>query len=1005
MAPRVQRRFWRIVRRLFRWFRIFVLLLLLGAVTAGIYLNQVGIPDFIKRPLLKELRAHGVELQFTRLRLRWYRGIVAEHVHFGRADQPLGPQLSIDEVEVQLNMAALKKRALQVDALILNQGRLVWPLTETNQSSGKMLMDNIQTELRFLPNDQWQLDGFQAHFVGAKLQLAGTLTNASAIRDWTFLRTSRPADPKLTQNRLRRLLSTLEEITYSSPPELQLTVRGDARDIDSFNGSLLLKAPGAETPWGKFRNGSFSVQLLPPSFGNELHQADLSLQAEDAETRWSTNNNLQLAVHLVSAKDNTNLVQASLKLSAGQVETEWGSANNAQFAARWTHSITNPIPSSGQGEVQFAGVETRWGKTKTARFIGRLSPPGTNTPSTPDETWGWWAGFAPYALDWEAQISDLQSPQVSVEEILCQGNWRGPELAVTNLHAQLYQGKFDVRGGLNVASRELTANVSSDFEAKKIAQLLTEKGQKWLSQYSWESPPQVNGQVFLVLPSWTNRQPDWRAEVQPTLRLQGEFKAGRGAFRNVPVNSAHSHFTYSNEVWNLPDLVATRPEGILELVHVADDHTHDYYFRVHSTIDAKALRPLLEEKEQRGFDQIEFTSPPVVDGEIWGRWRAVEMVGFKGRVACSNFTFRGETATAFQSALQFTNKFLTLTNARVERVGEYLTAASVGIDFEERKIFLTNGFSVMDPMVVTRAIGPKTAHAVEPYRFLKPPSVRVNGVIPVDDIETVDLHFEVDGGPFQWWKFNMPHIRGKVDWVEQTLTLTNMQVAFYGGGAVGGADFAFEPGRGTEFGFDVTITNASLQLLMADLSPRTNHLEGTLKGHLTITNANSDDWQSWQGSGKVGLRDGLIWDIPVFGIFSSILNLLWPGLGNSRASDGRATFTITNSVIRSEDLEIRSTGFRMQYQGDVDFNGRVDARMEAELLRDFPGFGRVISLALLPLTKMFEFKVTGTLSDPKSEPLYLPKFFLMPLHPFQTLKELLPGEPAKPPAPPPEKNP
>ncbi|MBI3851262.1 MAG: hypothetical protein HY298_13460 [Verrucomicrobia bacterium] len=989
---------------MFRWFRISVLLVLLGVIIAAIYLNQVGIPNIIKRPLLEELRARGVELQFDRLRLRWYRGIVAENVHFGAANQPQGPQFSLAEVEVRINMAALKKRRLQVDSLLLHQGRLIWPLTDTNQPPQKLFLDNIQTELRFLPNDQWELDKFQAHFAGAKMQLAGTLTNASAVRDWTFLRTGRPANREVMQNRLRQLVNTLEAITYASPPELQLAVRGDARDLDSFNGNLILRAPGAETPWGQFRNGLFSVKLLPATASNELHQAELSLRAADAETRWGTNQNLQLDVHLVSARDNTNLVQADLKLLAGPIGTAWVQADAVQFTAHWTHAITNAIPLSGQGELQLAGVETRWGKTKRTRIVGRLAPPGTNAPPRTDESWALWADLAPFALDWEAQISGVESPELSVQEIVCQGNWRAPELTVTNLHTELYQGQLDARAEVNVATRELTANASSDFDVHKISPLLTEKGREWLSRYSWEKPPQAHGQVFVVLPAWTNHQPDWRKDVQPTLRLQGEFSAGHGAYSNVPVTSARSHFTYSNEVWNLPDLVATRPDGKLELAHIADDRTHNYYFRVHSTIDVKALRPLLEEKEQRAFDQIEFTTTPVVDGEIWGRWHAVELIGFKGRVACSNFTFRGETATRLQSALQFTNKFLTLTEARVERAAEYLTATSVGIDFTERKVFLTNGFSVMDPMVVTRAIGPKTAHAVEPYRFLKSPTVRVNGVIPIDDIETVDLHFDVDGGPFQWWKFNVPQIAGSVDWVGQTLTLTNMQAAFYGGHAAGDAAFQFARGQGTEFGFDVTVTNASLQQLMADLSPRTNHLEGTLKGHLTITNANSDNWESWQGSGKVRLRDGLIWDIPVFGIFSSMLNLLWPGLGNSRASDGVATFTITNSVIHSDDLEIRSTGFRMQYQGDVDFKGRVDARMEAELLRDFPGLGRVLSLALLPVTKIFEFKVTGTLSDPKSEPLYLPNFFLMPLHPLQSLKELFSPEPAKPFAPPPEKN-
>ena len=88
-------------------------------------------------------------------------------------------------------------------------------------------------------------------------------------------------------------------------------------------------------------------------------------------------------------------------------------------------------------------------------------------------------------------------------------------------------------------------------------------------------------------------------------------------------------------------------------------------------------------------------------------------------------------------------------------------------------------------------------------------------------------------------------------------------------------------------------------------------------------------------------------------IFSPLLNLVWSGLGNSRASDGSATFTITNSVIHSDNVEIRSTGFRMLYTGDVDFEGRVDARMQAELLRDFWGIGRLLSFVLKPSCSVY----------------------------------------------------
>ena len=69
------------------------------------------------------------------------------------------------------------------------------------------------------------------------------------------------------------------------------------------------------------------------------------------------------------------------------------------------------------------------------------------------------------------------------------------------------------------------------------------------------------------------------------------------------------------------------------------------------------------------------------------------------------------------------------------------------------------------------------------------------------------------------------------------------------------------------------------------------------------------------------------------------------------------------------------------------------ARVEAELLRDVWLVGPLVSTVLWPVTKMFEYKVSGTLSQPKLEPVYLiPKLMLMPFHPLRTLKSLLPQD-------------
>ena len=128
-----------------------------------------------------------------------------------------------------------------------------------------MAIDNIQTDLRFLPNDEWALDNFTATFAGARIELSGTVTNASAVRDWRFFQGRQPAPAEVWQNRLRQLADTLEGIHFSTPPELALDVRGDARDPLSFTVRMRASAPRADTPWGTLTRGHATLGLYPPS--------------------------------------------------------------------------------------------------------------------------------------------------------------------------------------------------------------------------------------------------------------------------------------------------------------------------------------------------------------------------------------------------------------------------------------------------------------------------------------------------------------------------------------------------------------------------------------------------------------------------------------------------------------------------------------------------------------------------------------------------------------------
>jgi hypothetical protein len=1035
MPPRAHqgRKHW--ILRAFRACRYCLLSLLVLVLGAFLYFTQIGLPDFLKRRLQAELRAQGVELEFGRLRLQGYGGFLAEGVTLAHSRPQAGPQFTAEELVVQLDTAALRRLQLQVTSLQIRQGRLIVPVIASNEPPDELVVEQVSTELRFRPGDCWELARFQAESLGARLNLSGTLTNASAVREWSARQPATTAS-SLWQWHLRRALRLARQVQFSRPPDLTIRLQGDARDPTGFTAEVSSRAENADTAWGTLGGFALTARLNQPSGTNGLGLSDLKLEISEARTRWGELRRGLLEIHYAQSFTNPFPAAADWNLDLAGVHTPWGETDRIhlqahgcqppdqpgrlrtqlsltsdglliapgksgtnQLTAEMLHDGTSPIPLRADWRLRVTEPESALGHAREVQFTGRLTRRVVESPRQANADWAWWAWLEPVQLEWEGSLDQVEFTNAVADRVAFSGRWNAPDLTVGRLHADLYERQLDATARVNVATRQVEANCGFNFDVYRVISLLTPKAQKWLRQYTWQEPPEVNGQIRATLPAWTNAHPDWRVEVLPTLRLDGFFRGSNAFFRDIPVSTAQSHFTFSNQVWHLPDLVVTRPEGRVELAHRADSRTRDYSFDLRGQIDPQVLRPLVPEPQQKAFDFFRFTGPPLVEGVITGRYHARERTAFHAHVIATNFVFRDEVVSFLESQIQFTNRFLWATNTTLRSGPEWALAPGVGFDFDARTLFLTNVTAVMDPQRVARAIGPKTARILSPYSFKQPTAARVDGSVNVREKEKADLSFDLSGGPFSYWKLNAPEIRGLVRWRGQSVTISNLLARFYEGHLAG--DFAFDVSApsNTLFRFQTTVSNVNFHALMSDLQSPTNRLEGLLNGDWGIDRADTGDWESWQGWGRASLREGFLWDIPLFGIFSPALDAVLPGVGKSRVSGLTATFTITNSVIHTDDLELRSPAMRLAYRGTFDFHGNVNARVEARLLRDVWIVGPLVSLVFKPLTKLFEYKVTGTLSQPRKEPLRIPKPLQLPLRPWQTLKEIFgaEGEANKPP--------
>jgi hypothetical protein len=1038
-------------RALLRWGCVALLAAVLLVIAAGAYLHFIGLPDFLKQALLNHLRDRGFEAQFIRARLGWGPEVTVDNAAFHRSGRPLAPRLSAGQTVLRLNLSQLLRRRAGVEDLLISQGSLQIPFSG---AAGDFLsVNNVSLDLALLPGDTLRLKDGHAAFHGIQIALRGTVTNFMAAREWSLWQTSSNATPGADvalRDSLRRFAATLDQIHFQAPPRLDVNLAADGRDPDTLRAELSLESDSVQTPWGEaagLKLAADGARLFHPGAGPFL-KVGLSAGAVatpeargdnlylTADISRAAGSNFQAAVNfavsnfmgrLPGAAETNGLAAASLRWNGSvtlqpsppalaaasgnwqfvRVATPWGSADFATLTLSAAADEGSPAAGPSWGfcakmnrwaaDCQANRVATPWGSADSAALT--LSAATAEGSPAAGDAWGFWAKINHWAVDWQASLGNVVTPEIRLDRFAGAGSWRAPELVLTNLDAALYSGGMSGHARLDVASRELKAGARFDFDARPLARFLPASAQARLGEIQWERPPRAALEARVALPAWTHWPPDWAAQLLPTLQLAGEFSAGPSSFLGVSLDSVQSRFAYSNRVWDIPRLHLVRPGGDAWVDVTESDETGGFIIIIDSHLDPAGLRPLLAEPQQPLLDQAAFSSakPPEIHAEIRGFRGEPASLAVNARLAATNFTARGENAEGLETAVQYSNSLVRLTGLRLFKDGGELDAPWVEMDWKAQRISFSNAVSTLDPRLAVRLLGPRTPPWLRVIGFDTPPSIRAGGSFVLNDPMATDLHFDISGHNFRSGKLLAETASGLVSWNARNVTLTNVQGDLYDGSVNGWCIFDDTPQVGTLFRGRAYLTNIELPLLMRGWSAKSNNVEGVLSGNVALADGNTANVKSWTGSGRLLVNRARLWDIRLFGIFSPMLNAIIPGAGNSRAYQAGADFAATNGMVATDNLEIRATEFRLLYRGTLNTEKELDARVKAEVLRDTPIFGKVISMVFSPFSTLFEYKIGGTLDAPTHQPLFIPNPLTLLLEPFHKTTPASPDDSAPPP--------
>ena len=119
---------------------------------------------------------------------------------------------------------------------------------------------------------------------------------------------------------------------------------------------------------------------------------------------------------------------------------------------------------------------------------------------------------------------------------------------------------------------------------------------------------------------------------------------------------------------------------------------------------------------------------------------------------------------------------------------------------------------------------------------------------------------------------------------------------------------------------------------------------------------------------SIRVENGRVFAIPILGPLSDIINKIIPKAGYQTARLATADFRMGDEKISTDNLVVEGSGFSLFGNGDIYFmKDRMDMSVRINA-RGIPG------IVLFPVSKLFEYVSTGSVSNPEWKPKIIPRF-------------------------------
>ncbi len=548
------------------------------------------------------------------------------------------------------------------------------------------------------------------------------------------------------------------------------------------------------------------------------------------------------------------------------------------------------------------------------------------------------------------RASEVTREKYTARNLNLTTEWKDHTLTIPQFEWTDLAGRFSATGSWSREKGDAT------FQARSTIDLATLLGSFGLGgmvrDFTFQAPPLIEASGSATL-----------GDTSKKIEVIGKVALDRFTYRTVAFEGLTGDFAWDRQRLMLRDLHLRHRTGQLN----ADllDAPNDFRLNCESSISPAALAPLASAEVGRFLDSWEWQRSPNVRLNIRGTSRDPATWHGDGALALGPARFRGVKMNSASGDLHFGAGIYGLDHFVIMRdEGRGTGAFSYSVARHEIKIDHVE--TTLAPREAIMWIEPRFLEQVTPYRFHHTPHVFANGIVQLGAGKQTHLQLDISapgGMDYTFIDKVLPfeHIAGTLLFTDDRLQILGLKGTLFSGVLGGGADISLAK-NDHHYTANITVDKLDFPTL-TDLYFQYKTARGELAGSFNFGGI-GDQRKALYGTGRVEVRNGNVFAIPVFGPLSELLSKVFTGAGYSVAHEATAPFSIREGVIHTDKLKVAGKLFAMVGHGDIDF---MKNNLDFDIRIDATGAGAVLT----PLYQLFEYHGSGSLT----KPIWRPKRF------------------------------